>query len=129
MPTSTEATIIKITPHTRGHGVEFSALGVVIFAVTMFLWLIDAPIPTAAYALLYITSAGLFFLGGAKLFEPEVSMELTPETIRYLHTRGSWQVTWQQLVRFDVPRVHRGLELESLPYIGFRLRDVEPLLA
>jgi len=120
---------VTVTPLARAHGVGFSALGLVIFGVAIFLWLISAPLPTAAYGLLYIASAVLIFLGSAKVFEPPISLEITPEAIRYCHRRGYWQITWENIVRYDVPRVHRGLELDDVPYIGFALRDLEPLLA
>lgn len=120
---------VTVTPLARAHGAGFSALGLVIFAVAIFLWLIDAPLPPAAFGLLYIASAALLFLGSAKVFEPPISFEITPEAIRYCHRRGHWQIFWDNIVRYDTPRVHRGLELDEVPYIGFALRDVEPLLA
>ncbi|WP_404408734.1 DUF2982 domain-containing protein [Pseudidiomarina marina] len=126
--TSTEERIVYVKPLTRAHGLGFNALGLVIFAVTMFLWLIDAPIITAAYGLLFIASALLIFLGSAKVFEPPVSMTITPKEITYLHRRGRWQIQWNNILRFDIPRLHRGLELEQMPYIGFRLHDIEPII-
>ncbi|WP_417685523.1 DUF2982 domain-containing protein [Pseudidiomarina gelatinasegens] len=126
--TDTHEREVLISPHTRANGVGFSALGVVIFAVTMFMWLVEAPIPQAAFGLLYIASAVLIFLGSAKVFEPAVSMKITPATISYLHGRGNWHITWENIVRFDIPRTHRGLDIEELPYIGFRLHDIEPVL-
>jgi hypothetical protein len=126
--TSTPERIVYVQPLTRAHGLGFNALGVVIFAITMFLWLTDTPIITAAYGLLFITSAVLIFLGSAKIFEPPVSMSITPQAITYLHRRGTWQIQWDNILRFDIPRLHRGLELDSMPYIGFRLHDIEPVL-
>ena len=70
--TSTPERIVYVQPLTRAHGFGFNALGVVIFAVTMFLWLTDTPIIAAAYGLLFITSAVLIFLGSAKIFEPQL---------------------------------------------------------
>lgn len=119
---------VTVTPTARAHGLGFSALGLVIFAVTAFLWLSSAPIPTAAFGLLYLTSAVLLFLGSAKIIEPPISLEITPQTIRYCHRRGHWQVHWDNIVRYDVPRVQHGLEFDELPYIGFALRDIEPII-
>jgi len=119
---------VTVTPLARANGFGFNALGLVIFAVTMLLWLSDTPIAPAAFGLLFIASAVLIFLGSAKFFEPTCSLLITPTFIRHYHRRGEWQINWDNVVRFDIPRVHRGLELEELPYIGFRLNDIEPLL-
>lgn len=125
---ATEERIVYVKPLTRAHGFGFNALGLVIFAVTMFLLLTDTPIIPAAYGLLFIASAALIFLGSAKIFEPPVSMTITPQEITYIHSRGTWCIDWANLLRFDIPRLHRGLELETMPYIGFRLHDIEPVL-
>ncbi|MDX1705302.1 DUF2982 domain-containing protein [Pseudidiomarina sp.] len=118
----------KISPAARKHGVGFALLGLLIFAASMFLWLIDAPLPTPAWALLWLVSAGLIFLGWAKVFEPEVSLNITPRQIEYLHHRGSWQLDWDNLVRFDSPRTQKGAETVELPYLAFCVRDIEPIL-
>lgn len=120
---------VTVSPLARANSLGFNLLGVVILAVTVFLYLTGAPLPAAAFGLLYIASAALIFLGSAKVFEPPVSLVITPQTIRYCHRRGDWQIHWENIVRYDIPRVHRGLELDELPYIGFALRDIEPLLA
>ena len=120
---------VTVSPLARANSLGFNLLGVVIFMVTVFLYLTGAPLPAAAFGLLYIVSAALIFLGSAKVFEPPISLVITPQAIRYCHRRGFWQINWDNIVRYDTPRVHRGLELDELPYIGFALRDIEPLLA
>lgn len=117
-----------IHPHARRDALTFCLMGTGVFAVTVVLQLAALNLPVAAFALLYIVSAALALLGVAKLIEPRVSLSITPDTICYHHLRGQWCIAWDNIVRFDVPRTHRGVELESLPYIGFRLQDFEPVL-
>ncbi len=117
-----------VSPTARGHALGFIGLGLAIFAVAMLLLLADLPLPTAAYALLFIAAAAVAFLGIAKLVEPKQSMRITPEQICYLHWRGRWCLDWTNVVRFDVPRVQPGFDLIELPYIGFRVHDIEPIL-
>ncbi len=119
---------IQVQPAARKDAISFCIAGVAIFTVTMFLYLAGFALPKAAWALLYIASAAVFLLGIAKIVEPPVSLMITPLVIRYEHRRGSWELSWDNLLRFDVPRTHRGMELEELPYIGFRVHDMEPVL-
>lgn len=119
---------LQVQPAARKDALSFCIGGVVLFAVTMFLLLAGIGLPKAAWALLFIASAALFFLGVAKIVEPPVSLVITPLEIRYEHRRGSWHLQWDNLLRFDIPRTHRGLDLEELPYIGFRVHDMEPIL-
>lgn len=119
----------QVQPHARRDALTFCVMGVVCFAITIMLQLSGWSLPTAAYALLYIVSAALFLLGVAKIVEPTISLSITPETICYHHLRGHWCIAWDTIIRFDVPRTHRGQQLEALPYLGFRLRDFEPVLA
>ncbi|WP_417656405.1 DUF2982 domain-containing protein [Pseudidiomarina aestuarii] len=118
----------NISPSARQNALTFCLLGVLFFAVAMFCWLVEAPLAPAAFGLLWIASAVLLFLGIAKLLEPETSFIITPAEITYSHRRGRWTLPWEAITRFDAPRVHRGLNLEDLPYLGFRLEDIEVLL-
>lgn len=80
-----------------------------------------------------LTLCGLFVvmivLGIGKLIEPEVSLEITPEAIRYMHLRGSWSLAWDDVLRFDTPKTQRGLELIELPFLGIRLRNYDRFLS
>lgn len=119
----------QVSPAAKGDALTFLILGVVVFAITMLLFLADLELPKAAWGLLWIASAALFFLGAAKIYEPKVSLVINPETIRYEHRRGTWQIEWDNIVRFDVPRIAEFMKSEDLPYLGFRLRSIEPVLA
>ena len=128
MPRPYDDRIVYVHPFTRTYAVFFCCFGVAIFAVTMFLWLTNTALAPAAYGLLWLASAVLFLLGCAKLFEPPISLAITPQEITYLHRRGSWRLGWENVMRYGVPTLQRGSGYETLPYLGFRVRDIEPVI-
>ncbi|MGS0696900.1 DUF2982 domain-containing protein [Shewanella sp. 0m-4] len=67
-------------------------------------------------------------LGISKLVEPEVTVELTAQGIKYFHRRGQVVITWDNIQRLDQPRVLQGLDTLTLPYIGIKLKRVGPIL-
>jgi len=69
-----------------------------------------------------------FVMGFYKIKEPKFSLNITKESIHYTHRKGTWQITWDNIQRVDVPRVHKGLEHVDLEMVGFRLRDPERFL-
>jgi len=69
-----------------------------------------------------------FVMGFYKLREPKHSLEITKEAILYHHRKGKWRITWDNIQRIDVPKVHKGLTHIDLEMVGFRLRDPERFL-
>ena len=67
-------------------------------------------------------------LGGAKLVEPEVTLKLTDKGLTYFHRRGQVVIEWNNIQRFDQPRVSQGLDTLDLPYIGVKLKQISPVL-
>ena len=67
-------------------------------------------------------------LGISKLLEPEVTVCINAEGLRYFHRRGEVQIGWQNIQRLDQPRVTQGFETITLPYIGIKLKAVGPVL-
>lgn len=118
-----------IEPQNKRHGLSFIAVAVALLALLTLGYLAGVPMPLGLWILFGATAAMLMLLGVGKVVEPPVSLSITPESIRYLHRRGGWQIQWDNLVRYDVPRIHRGLELETLPYVGFKVDDIDPVLA
>ena len=94
----------------------------------VFLHLIRDDIPIGVSVVLGAASGIFMLLGIGKLIEPPVSLVITQEGIQYLHRRGEWHIRWENIIRFDVPRVNRVLDLEDAPFIGFRLHNVEEVL-
>ncbi|MCK7459090.1 DUF2982 domain-containing protein [Idiomarina aminovorans] len=118
----------NVTPHAKRNALTFCGLAVLLFALLVFLHLIRDDIPVGLSVILGAASGILMLLGIGKIIEPPISLVITPEGIRYLHRRGQWNIRWENIIRYDVPRVNRLLELEDAPYLGFRLYHVEEVL-
>jgi len=108
-----------ITTTLIGVGLLFVAVGVMTL-LPQFLFLPGV----------FIASAGIVALvmGWFKIREPNHSLEITPEGIRYIHRNGEWWLDWENVQRIDAPRVTRGIELRDLEMVGFRLKRVEPVI-
>jgi len=118
----------NVTPHAKRNALTFCGLAVLIFALLVFLHLVRDDIPIGISVVLGATSGIFMLLGIGKIIEPPVSLVITKEGISYLHRRGQWHIRWENVIRYDVPRVNRLLELEDAPYLGFRLYHVEQVL-
>jgi len=119
----------QVHPLAKRNGMVFCCIGVGTLCLALLLNLTALPMPWQVWVVM-LSFAGIFLLLGiGKLIEPEVSLVITPQHIRYLHRRGQWQIPWEAIIRFDIPRVSKGFDYESLPYIGIRLEDEDALLA
>ncbi|WP_404401567.1 DUF2982 domain-containing protein [Idiomarina seosinensis] len=118
----------NVTPAAKRNALTFCGIGLALFIVIVFAHLASDQVPLGVSVVFGAASAIFLLLGVGKLIEPDVSLVITPEHIRYLHRRGSWQVSWDNIIRYDVPRISRVLELEDAPFIGFRLHDVDEVL-
>ncbi|QFU23394.1 DUF2982 domain-containing protein [Shewanella eurypsychrophilus] len=67
-------------------------------------------------------------LGVSKILEPEVSLELDEHGLKYHHRRGSIVVQWDNVQRIDIPRGLDGFESIQLPYVGIKLKRINPIL-
>ncbi|ACA85995.1 DUF2982 domain-containing protein [Shewanella woodyi] len=95
-------------------------LGLVLFLSSSVLF---AP-ALCAFALGIIATV----LGVSKQMEPEVSITLSPDGLSYHHRRGSLFIEWENVQRFDIPKSLDGLETIELPFIGIRLKKINPVL-
>ncbi|MCL1078194.1 DUF2982 domain-containing protein [Parashewanella spongiae] len=67
-------------------------------------------------------------LGAAQLLEPSISFTLSTNGFTYFHRRGLVDIDWKNIQRIDVLRVANGLEMIELPYIGVKLKRINPIL-
>ncbi|MCL1073808.1 DUF2982 domain-containing protein [Shewanella dokdonensis] len=67
-------------------------------------------------------------LGIAKQIEPEVILRLDAQGMVFFHRRGQLQVSWQNIQRLDLLRVQRGVDWLTLPYLGIKLKAINPVL-
>lgn len=118
----------NVSPQAKRNALTFCGLAVLLFALLVFLHLVRDDIPIAISVVLGATSGIFLLLGIGKVIEPPVSLTITEEGIRYFHRRGQWKVRWENIIRYDVPRVNRVMELEDAPFLGFRLHHIEEVL-
>lgn len=124
---NSDPVVQRIRPHTKRNGRVFVVIGA---GGLLLLLLVDAqlalpwPLHLCLAAFCLVTMA----LGIGKLIEPETSLEITPERMTYFHFRGSWQIDWDDIVRFDVPDIQRGLERQQVAFLGIRLRSYDAFL-
>lgn len=98
-----------------------------LIASAIFAWLPERFFLVGIFA----TSAGLvaLLIAWFKFREPMFSVEISRQYVRYLHRRGHWQVSWDNIQRVDVPKAQRNLQLEDLSLVGIKLKDYAPFLA
>lgn len=96
-------------------------------SVAIFSWLPQRFILLGIFA----TSASIvaLLIAWFKFREPVFSIEISRECLRYLHRRGHWQVSWDNIQRIDVPKAQRNMQLEDLSLVGIKIKDYAPFLS
>ncbi|MGX5913303.1 DUF2982 domain-containing protein [Aliidiomarina sp. Khilg15.8] len=118
----------RIRPHTKRNGGSYILLAIVLVIAMAFTHTQVVALPWPLRLSLLCFALITIALGVAKLFEPSTSLEISPQSIRYLHFKGSWELPWDDIVRFDIPTLQRGLRRQPIPFLGFRLRQYDSLL-
>jgi hypothetical protein len=118
---------LTIRPYSKRNGLTLTIVGFISALLGL----------TFVLSVSHLFAAGIVFigigmtclvLGIAKLYEPEVSLRLTASGLDYYHRRGRWHIAWDNIQRLDTARVSQNLALIELPYIGFKLNKINPLL-
>lgn len=119
---------IHIKPRSRHHGISFSVIGIGLCLILLALPKLFAFSPSILYiaGILAFLSTGL--LGIFKLLEPRVSLTLCSDYLEFHHRYGGWVLKWANIIRIEQPALQDGLEWFSLPYIGLKIREYDPLL-
>lgn len=117
-----------IRPSAKRNALVFCLAAAGLLCLALILRLLEVNVHLVGWVALLVSAAFILLLGVAKLLEPEVSLLITPSELTFYQRRGFWRLGWDDILRFDVPRVHRGLQLEDLPYIAFRLRTDDAIL-
>lgn len=73
---------------------------------------------------IYLSALVTFITGVAKYLQPQYSLYITPDGIKYQHRYGQWHINWQQIQRISLINETYGLQSIQLPYIGIRLLDL-----
>lgn len=119
---------IKIRASAKRNGFSTALAGIVALILSAFL--MSALPQDYNLAAIFLVSASLvtIIVGWLKIREPVYSMLLTRESVTYIHRYGTWQVEWNNILRIDVPTVHKGLQSAELALVGIKLKQYDPLL-
>lgn len=126
MQLSNSQTLLIKSPNKR-NGYTLTVIGIIGVAIGIGLFLAGSHL-FAPGIICFAFGAIAAVLGISKLLEPEVTLSIDLQGIRYFHRRGEVQIDWQNIQRLDQPRVTQGLETITLPYIGIKLKTVGPVL-
>jgi hypothetical protein len=124
---STESPNITIKAIARQNALTmmiFGACGLLLCILAASFWWHDYRLNIVMFFLMSLVA---LIIGLFKHFEPDNSFELTPEGMVYFHRRGSWQVSWDNVMIIEQPKVTQGVEAKPLSYIGIKLRDSQVL--
>lgn len=119
--------MIKIRGISKRNGLTFIIVSLALLALVILLSGIAVLGKIPTYFLVALSLAGIF-VGAVKLREPEFSLIVDREGIKYLHARGSWFIPWHDVQRIDVPTIAHGLDKKQLPYVALRLKSQVYLL-
>ena len=123
----TEEQTIRIRAASKGNGLTSLLAGLVaIILGFVLLGIVPEQFVLVAIACIAIGIIALV-IGFFKLKEPEHSLIINPDGIKYHHRYGTWFITWENIHRIDTPRVTRGLEQVDLSMVGFRIKSYTPL--
>jgi hypothetical protein len=88
-------------------------------------------LPKSLYLIgIFLTSASIvaLLIAWVKYREPQFSFLLSRTSILYKHRHGQWQLDWNNIQRFDVPKVTHGLELKPLDMVAIKIKDYSVFL-
>ncbi|QIR14889.1 DUF2982 domain-containing protein [Shewanella aestuarii] len=123
----TESMSLSISPQTKRNGTTLTIAGATGLMISLLLFLQYKSLLAPTLVLFGLSIVGLL-LGISKLNEPPISIKLTPIGLSYFHRRGKVDIEWSNIVRLDSVRLTQNMQLIELPYIGFKLKKINPIL-
>ena len=119
--------LVQINSKFKRNSRTLTLVGAILLTISIGLFLSS----TAMFApgmLCFSLGAISIVLGVSKILEPEISLELNQQGLKYHHRRCSIFIEWDNVQRIDIPRGLDGFEPIQLPYIGFKLKRINPVL-
>ncbi|WP_285164849.1 DUF2982 domain-containing protein [Shewanella goraebulensis] len=116
-----------ISPYGKRNGITLSVFGAIALFISLILFINAKSLFGIGIVLFGFGSVSLI-LGIAKINQPKASFKLTETGLDFFHQRGTVHIGWDNIQRVDVSRVTQNLELIELPYIGFKLKRINPIL-
>ncbi len=118
---------IELRSTSKRNALTLTVVGASALMIAIILFVADRSWFAVAFVAFMLGAVALI-IGVAKQYEPAVVMTLSAAGLRFHHRRGSLFIEWQNIQRIDFPRVQRGLALVELPFIGVKLKAVNPIL-
>ena len=118
---------IKIAPQAKRNALFITLSGIVSLLLLMLISQYFWQQAKFSLMLLILLNLSVIFLGVLKLLEPATSFKLTPKTITFIHRKGSWQLSWDDIRNINPITNTYGIDQEQLCYIGLRLNSLEVL--
>ncbi|MBT1442973.1 DUF2982 domain-containing protein [Shewanella sp. JM162201] len=122
-----QAVLLVIRPHSKRNGITLAFVSGLLFCTALCIFLFAKVYFGIGLVMFALGAVGLV-LGYAKLSQPPESIVADSDGLGYFHRRGSYRVSWDNIQRIDVPRVSQGLGSLDLPFIGIKLKKINPLL-
>ncbi|NQZ21914.1 MAG: DUF2982 domain-containing protein [Colwellia sp.] len=116
---------IIIKPIAKHNGIFLCFSGVLLLFITFLSAQYFWQMYRISYIFMILLSLVIILIGVVKLFEPAVSLYLTPSKIIFNHRYGHWQLTWQDIQNINLVSEVVGLQREELPYVGLRLVHID----
>ncbi|WP_372872345.1 DUF2982 domain-containing protein [Shewanella sp.] len=118
---------LVIVPYGKRNGITLTLASAVLFSIALWVFLFAKTLFGLGIVLFALGAVGMI-LGYARVSQPPVSLRGDPTGLFYFHRRGQYGLSWDNIARIDVPRVSQGLESLDLPFIGIKLKRINPLL-
>ena len=116
---------IIIKPIAKHNGIFLCASGAILLLITFLSAQHFWQMYRISHIFMILLSLVIILVGVVKLFEPAVSLYLTPNKIIFNHRYGHWQLTWQDIQNINLVSEVVGLQREKLPYVGIRLVHID----
>ncbi|MCT8987099.1 DUF2982 domain-containing protein [Shewanella phaeophyticola] len=118
---------LSISPFSKRNGITLTLLGTLSMFISLVIFIAFGSLFALGMMFFALGSVGLI-LGVAKVYQPAVSFKLTAEGMAFFHRRGQVFIKWDNIQRLDNVRVNQNLQLIELPYIGVKLKQINPIL-
>ncbi|WP_299490216.1 DUF2982 domain-containing protein [uncultured Shewanella sp.] len=118
---------MNIHPLSKRNGITLTLVGCIALIIGISLFLISKD--NFAIGLVFF-SVGMIvaILGAAKQLEPHTTVSLSQQGLCYFHRRGEVRLDWRNIQRIDIPNVHHNGEWIALPYVGLKVKSINPIL-
>ncbi|MGP1719039.1 DUF2982 domain-containing protein [Shewanella frigidimarina] len=118
---------LLISPFAKRNGITLTVVGAISLMASLIIF-IGLSGFFAVGMLCFALGSVALILGVAKVYQPAVSFKLTAAGVAFFHRRGQVFIEWHNIQRVDCARVNQNLELIELPYIGVKLKQINPIL-